>query len=228
MSAFPHPLQHLLRENSSWRTWRPWRNSQYYEDHEGPVSNGGRTITNLRFADYIDGLAGQEQALLKLVNHTKEASTACGIQISAEKTKLMTNNTNGISTDITIDKKKRKTVRSFKYLGAIVSDEGSKKALTTAAVTKLKVIWKDKNTSISSKIRLMCSLAMSIFFVCMWNVDHYSKHWKKETGTGDEMFLQTSRYRVQRPHNQWGSECQNWKRHQAVWRPPDFCEKTQT
>ena len=28
------------------------------EDHEGTVSIGGRTITNLRFADDIDGLAG--------------------------------------------------------------------------------------------------------------------------------------------------------------------------
>ena len=30
------------------------------EDHEGTVIIGGRTITNLRFADEIDGLAGQE------------------------------------------------------------------------------------------------------------------------------------------------------------------------
>ena len=57
---------------------------------------------------------------------------------------MMTNNTNGISTDITIDNKKLETVRSFKYLGAIVADEGSKPevlsriAQTTAAVTKLK------------------------------------------------------------------------------------------
>lgn len=28
------------------------------EDHEGPVTIGGRTITNLRFADGIDGLVG--------------------------------------------------------------------------------------------------------------------------------------------------------------------------
>ena len=79
----------------------------------------------------------------------------------------MTNNTNGISTDITIDNKKLENVRSFKYLGIIVSDEGSKPevlsriAQTTASVTKLKVIWNDKK--ISSKIRLMRSLAMSIF-----------------------------------------------------------------
>ena len=121
------------------------------EDHEGTVSIRGRTITNLRFADDIDGLARQEQELVKLVNHLEEASTAYGMQISAKKTQLMTINTNGISTDITIDNKKLETIRSFKYLGAIVSDEGSKPevlsriAQTTAAVAKLKVIWNDKN-----------------------------------------------------------------------------------
>ena len=91
------------------------------------------------------------------------------MQISAEKTQLMTNNTSGISSDITIDNKKLETVRSRKYLGARVSNEGSKPeilsgiAQTTAAVTKLKVIRNDKSIAISSKIRLMRSLAMSIF-----------------------------------------------------------------
>ena len=141
------------------------------EHLEGTVSNGGRTITNLCFADDIDGLAGREQELGKLVNHLEEAPTAYGMKISAKKTQLMTNNTNGISTDITIDKKKLENVHSFKYLGAIVSDEGSKPevlsriAQTTAAVTKLKVIWNNKKIATSSKIRLMRSLAMSIF--CM-------------------------------------------------------------
>ena len=89
-------------------------------------SAGDRTITNLRFADDIDSLAGQKRELVKLVNHLEEDSAAYGMQIRAEKTQLMTNNTNGISTDITIDNRKLETVRSFKYLGAIVSDEGSK------------------------------------------------------------------------------------------------------
>ena len=76
---------------------------------------------------------------------------------SAEKTQ--SSNTNGIGTDITIDNKKLETGCTFKYLGAIVSNEGSKPevlsriALTTAAVTKLKVIWNDKNITISSEIR---------------------------------------------------------------------------
>ena len=61
------------------------------EDPEGTVSIGGGTITNVRFADDIDSLAGQEQELVKLVNHFKEASTTYDMQISAEKIQLMTN-----------------------------------------------------------------------------------------------------------------------------------------
>ena len=48
------------------------------EEHEGTVSIGGRTITNLRFADDIDGLAGEEEELAKLVERPEKASTAYG------------------------------------------------------------------------------------------------------------------------------------------------------
>ena len=78
------------------------------EDHEGTVRIRGRTITNLRFADDVDGLAGEVEELAKLVERLDKASTAYGMEISAEKTKLMTNNTSGINTD---------TVTSYKSLG---------------------------------------------------------------------------------------------------------------
>ncbi|PIK46132.1 endonuclease-reverse transcriptase [Apostichopus japonicus] len=54
-------------------------------------------------------------------------------------------------------------------MGAIVTDEGSKPeilsriAQTTSAITKLKLIWKDRNITLRSKIRLMRSLVTSIF-----------------------------------------------------------------
>ena len=86
------------------------------EDHEGTVSIGGRTITNLRFADDVDGLAGEEE-LAKLFECLDQASTAYGMEISAEKTKLMTNNTSGINAEIKVNGQKLETVTSFKYLG---------------------------------------------------------------------------------------------------------------
>ena len=76
------------------------------QDHEGTVSIGGRTITNLRFADDIDGLAGEEGELANLVERLDKASTAYGMEISAEKTKLMTNNTSGINTEIKVNRQK--------------------------------------------------------------------------------------------------------------------------
>ena len=69
------------------------------EDHEDTVSIGGRTITSLRFADDIDGLEGEEEELANLVEGLDKASTSYGMEISAEKTKLMLNNTSGINAE---------------------------------------------------------------------------------------------------------------------------------
>ena len=46
------------------------------EDRKGTVSIGGRTITSLRFADDIDGLAGEEEERENLVERLDKASTA--------------------------------------------------------------------------------------------------------------------------------------------------------
>ena len=91
------------------------------------------------------------------------------MEISAEKIKLMTNNTSGINTEVKIDGQKLETVTSFKYLGSVITDEGSKPeilsriAQATAALTRLNPVWNDRRISLSSKIRLMCSLVTSIF-----------------------------------------------------------------
>ena len=137
--------------------------------HQGTVSIGGRTITNLRFADDIDGLAGDEQKLANLVGRLEKTFTSYGMEISAEKTKLMTNNTQGISTEVKVNGQRLETVKSFRYLGSVITDEGSKPeiltriAQTTAALTRLKPLWNDRNITVSSKIRLVRSLVMSIF-----------------------------------------------------------------
>ena len=139
------------------------------EDNEGTVIIGGRIITNLRFADDIDGLAGEEEELANLVERLDKASTANGIEISSKKTKLMTNNTSGINTETKVNGQKLETVASFKYLGSFISDEGSKPeilsriAQTIAPLTRLKPVWNDRSISFSSMIRLMRSLVTPIF-----------------------------------------------------------------
>ena len=81
----------------------------------------------------------------------------------------MTNNTSGINTEIKINGQKLETVTSFKYLGSVITDEGSKPeilsriAQTKAALTRLKPVWNDRSISLSSKMRLMRSLVTSTF-----------------------------------------------------------------
>ena len=65
----------------------------------------------------------------------------------------MTNNISGIDTDIRVNGQKLESVTSFKYLGSVIFDEGSKLeiAQTTAALTRLKPVWNDSSISLSSK-----------------------------------------------------------------------------
>ena len=76
--------------------------SDALEEHNGKVSIGGRNITNLRFADDIDALAEEEQELEAQVESLDKTCTRYKMEISAEKTKLMTNSANGIQREIKV------------------------------------------------------------------------------------------------------------------------------
>ena len=73
------------------------------------------------------------------------------MKISAEKNMLMTNSANGIQREIKMKGQKLGTLTSFKYLGAVVSGDGSKLEIllrieqATVALTKLNLIWRDNN-----------------------------------------------------------------------------------
>ena len=151
--------------------------SDALEEHDGKVSIGGRNITNLRFADDIDALAEEEQELEALVESLDKTCTRYKMEISAED-QTDENSANGIQREIKVKGQKLGTVTSFKYLGAVVSDDGSKPEVlsritqATAALTKLKPIWRDNNISLGSEVKLMHSLVISIFlYACeSWNL----------------------------------------------------------
>ena len=100
--------------------------SDALEEHAGKVSIRGRNITNLRFANDKVVLADEKQELEAVVESLDKTCTRYKMEISAEKTKLMTNSANGIQREIKVKEQKLGTVTSFKYLGAVVSDDGSK------------------------------------------------------------------------------------------------------
>ena len=71
--------------------------------------------------------------------------------------------------EIKVTGQKLGTVTSFKYLRAVLSDEGLKSevllriAQATAALTKLRPMWRDNYIFPGSKAKLMRSLIISIF-----------------------------------------------------------------
>ena len=119
------------------------------------------------------------------------------MEISADKTKLITNNANGISVDIRINGEKLDEVDSFKHLGAVVRNQGSKPqvlsriALTTTALARLETIWNDKHISLSFKTRLIFNALpgylSAVHLERLRNLDIDSEHPEEIEGHWDEM-----------------------------------------
>ena len=103
------------------------------------------------------GLAVEEEELANLLERLDKASTAYGMEISAEKTKLIINNTSDINTEVKVNGQKLETVTSIKYLGSVITGEGSKPEIlsnitqTTAPLTRLKSVWNNRSIYLSSK-----------------------------------------------------------------------------
>ena len=116
MSSVTHPLQDFSRTDHVWCPGRTWWEGQHRRQ---------KNITNLRFADDIGALAEEDQELEALVESLDKTCTRYKMEISAEKTKMMTNSANGIQREIKVKGQVLGTVTSFKYLGAVVSDDGS-------------------------------------------------------------------------------------------------------
>ena len=70
----------------------------------------------------------------------------------------MTNSTKPIEEKITVSGQELETVNQSKYLGATLSEDGSKSEVAT-----LKPMWRDWNISLSSMLKLLHALALSIF-----------------------------------------------------------------
>ena len=114
--------------------------------------------------------AEEEEEANALVDRLDTTATRYKMEISPDKTKLMTNNPNGFQREIT--GQRLDEVENFKYLGTIISNKGSEPeilsriAQTTAALSRLKIIWGEgggQNISLASKVKLMRRLILSTF-----------------------------------------------------------------
>ena len=141
------------------------------EGFEGSIKVGGRTVTNLRYADDVALLAGSANELQEILNRTQVASRERGLKLNVEKTKVMliSKNSNQEDFEITLEGETIEIVKEFKYLGTLINDnyDDTKEirrriAIAKHATVSLNKIWKDKSISKRTKIRLLRSLVFPI------------------------------------------------------------------
>ena len=133
------------------------------------ISINGREISNLRFAVDIDLITGTEEELQELTTTLERRARDYGMEISAEKSKLMVNNRLPPRTTVLMNGEHLEEVKSFKYLGSTVPSEGDSTEetrtrinLATSAIARLKKIWSNNNIKTATKIRLYKSLVVSM------------------------------------------------------------------
>ena len=82
------------------------------------------------------------------------------MEINSTKTQIMANYEGSFISEIKINNEPLKVVDSFKYLGEIIDDKGSKAEIlarngqTIPTLSRLNVIWYDKTLKLKLKIRL--------------------------------------------------------------------------
>ena len=134
------------------------------DDHEGSVSIGGRLVTNSRFADDIVVNAEEEEGAGVLINRLDRPITRYKMEIGPDKTKVMTNNPNSFQREIKIKGQMLEEVENFKYLGqSSLTKDQNQNSPDNSSFSRLKIIWRNKNISLASKVKLMRTLILATF-----------------------------------------------------------------
>src|SRR5437867_7644483 len=94
------------------------------EDMEG-VPVGGQLVSDVRFADDQGMVAGTEMRLQRLMNKLNDTAKNFGMKINVQKTKTMVVRWDGGGVvNTTVDGLRIEHVKSFKYLGSVITEDG--------------------------------------------------------------------------------------------------------
>ena len=89
------------------------------------IKVGGKLVYDVRFADDQGMIAGSEKGLQKIMDRLNATAEQYGMKINIKKTKVMrVSKKAGGKVDIQINGCRIEQVKSFKYLGSTITDDG--------------------------------------------------------------------------------------------------------
>ena len=91
------------------------------DEIQAGINISGRNINKLRYADDTTPVAESEEVLMSLLMKVKEESQKVGLELNAQKTKIMTS---GPITSWQIDGETVETVRDFIFWGSKITADG--------------------------------------------------------------------------------------------------------
>ena len=86
---------------------------------------GGQIIQTVKYADKLVLMAKEETVLQDMIDKLTEIVRCYGMEMNVEKTKVMKISRQPSPVKIMIDQKQLENVECFKYLGRILTNDGS-------------------------------------------------------------------------------------------------------
>lgn len=135
------------------------------KEEEHGINLNGRPLNNLRFADDIDLIADTQEKLQDITSRVYNSSKRMGLKINVEKTKTMVIGKRHEDLQIRTENGILEQVTRFVYLGGLITEDGRceedikrRIGLACTAFGKLGKMWKAKNISIRTKMKLYHTL----------------------------------------------------------------------
>ena len=134
------------------------------EGIEEGIKVGGKLIKDVRFADDQGMIAKSEAGLQKIMDGLNSTSLEYGMKINIKKTKVMKVSKVGGEVNITINGTKIEQVKSFKYLGHTMTDDGRCENEINSRIAQAKEAFGDrkelltKSLEKSTKVKIVKTL----------------------------------------------------------------------
>ena len=144
------------------------------EEAQAGIKTAGRNLNNLRYADDTTLMAESEEELKSLLMKVKEESEKVGLKLNIQKTKIMAF---GPITSWEIDGETVETVSDFIFGGSKITADGDcsheiqrRLLLGRKAMTNLDSIFKSRDITLPTKVRLVKAMVFPVVVYESWTV----------------------------------------------------------